>query len=102
MPEIERKVSTSDGGLTTRMHGTCSAFQVFGGRFGPYQVKDDVKKRVTLKVWGAVFCFMASRAIHVELINSVSTEGFLFKVYALFKVYSYAGSSKESLVGSGY
>lgn len=45
--------------------------------FGPYQVKDDVKKRVTLKVWGAVFCCMASRAIYVELVNSASTEGFL-------------------------
>lgn len=45
--------------------------------FGPFQVKDDIKKRVALKVWGAVFCCMASRAIHVELVNSVSTEGFL-------------------------
>ena len=46
--------------------------------FGPYQVKDDVKKRVSLKVWGVVFCCMASRAIHTELVNSQSTESFLF------------------------
>ncbi|XP_058477623.1 uncharacterized protein LOC131448851 [Solea solea] len=45
--------------------------------FGPYQVKDDVKKRVTLKVWGVVFCCMASRAIHTELANTLSTESFL-------------------------
>ena len=45
--------------------------------FGPYQVKDDVKKRVRLKVWGAVFCCMASRAIHTEVVNSLSTESFL-------------------------
>jgi len=30
--------------------------------FGPYHVKDDIKKRTTLKVWGVVFCCMASRA----------------------------------------
>lgn len=45
--------------------------------FGPYQVKGDIKKRVTLKVWGVVFCCMASRAIHTELVNILSTEGFL-------------------------
>ena len=45
--------------------------------FGPFQVNDDVKRRVTLKVWGVVFCCMASRAIHTELANSVSTEAFL-------------------------
>ncbi|RXN14669.1 gag-pol fusion poly [Labeo rohita] len=45
--------------------------------FGPYQVRDDVKKRVTMKVWGVVFCCMASRAIHTELVNTMSTESFL-------------------------
>lgn len=45
--------------------------------FGPYQVKDDVKRRVSMKVWGVVFCCMASRAIHVELANTLSTESFL-------------------------
>lgn len=45
--------------------------------FGPYQVKDDVRKRVKMKVWGVVFCCMASRAIHTELANTMSTESFL-------------------------
>lgn len=34
--------------------------------FGPYEVKDEVRKKVRLKVWGIVFCCMASRAIHCE------------------------------------
>ncbi len=51
--------------------------------FGPYQVKDDVKKRVTMKVWGVVFCCMASRAIHTELANTMSTESFLM-AYQMF------------------
>ncbi|KAI7792395.1 gag-pol fusion polyprotein [Triplophysa rosa] len=45
--------------------------------FGPYHVKDDVKKRVTMKVWGVVFCCMVSRAIHTDLVNTMSTESFL-------------------------
>ena len=45
--------------------------------FGPYEVKDEVKKRVKLKVWGIVFCCMASRAIHTDLVSDLSSEGFL-------------------------
>lgn len=45
--------------------------------FGPYQVKDDVKRRVSRKVWGVLFCCMASRAIHVELASTLTTESFL-------------------------
>ena len=45
--------------------------------FGPYEVKDEVKKRVKLKVWGIVFCCMASRAIHTDVVSDQSSEGFL-------------------------
>ncbi len=45
--------------------------------FGPYIVKDDIKKRVSMKVWGVVFSCMASRAIHADLVNTMSTESFL-------------------------
>lgn len=45
--------------------------------FGPYEVKDEVKKRVKLKVWGVVFSCMASRAIHADIVSDLSAEGFL-------------------------
>lgn len=45
--------------------------------FGPYEVKDEVRKRVRLKVWGIVFCCMASRAIHTDIVSDQSAEGFL-------------------------
>lgn len=41
--------------------------------FGPFKVKDEVKKRVILNV---VFCFMASRAVHVDIVSDQSTEVF--------------------------
>lgn len=57
--------------------------------FGPYQVKDDVKKRASLKVWGVVFCCMSSRALHAELVNTQSTESFLmtFQRFAAIRGY---------------
>ncbi|RVE55951.1 hypothetical protein OJAV_G00231410 [Oryzias javanicus] len=45
--------------------------------FGPYLVKDEVKKRVTMKVWGIVFSCLVSRAIHTDLVSTLSTESFL-------------------------
>ncbi|KAJ7999295.1 hypothetical protein DPEC_G00213940 [Dallia pectoralis] len=45
--------------------------------FGPYLVKDDIKRRVSMKVWGVVFCCMASRALYLDLVSSMSTESFL-------------------------
>ena len=41
--------------------------------FGPYEVR----KRVRLKVWGIVFCCMASRALHADVVRDQSSEGFL-------------------------
>lgn len=45
--------------------------------FGPYKVRDEVRKRVTVKVWGIVFCCMASRAIYTDVVSDQSSEGFL-------------------------
>lgn len=45
--------------------------------FGPYEVKDEVKKKVRLKVGGIVFCCMASRAMHTDVVSDQSTESFL-------------------------
>lgn len=51
--------------------------------FGPYEVKDEVRKKVKLKVWGIVFCCMASRAMHTDLVSDQSAESFLL-VYQRF------------------
>ena len=51
--------------------------------FGPYCVRDSVKRRTKKKIWGVVFSCMASRAIHADLVEDLSTEGFL-KAYHRF------------------
>lgn len=43
--------------------------------FGPYEVKDEVRKKV--KLWGIVFCCMASRAMHTDFVRDQLAESFL-------------------------
>lgn len=45
--------------------------------FGPYEVRDEVKRRTRLKVWGIIFSCMASRATHADMVSDQSAEGFL-------------------------
>ena len=45
--------------------------------FGPLEFRDLVKKRVTGKGWGVIFVCMATSAVHLELVESYSTESFL-------------------------
>lgn len=45
--------------------------------FGPYEVRDEVKKNTKLKVWGIVFSCMVSRAMHMDLVSDQSSKGFL-------------------------
>lgn len=45
--------------------------------FGPYVIRDEIKKRTKLKVWGIVFCCMASRAVYTDVVSHQSSEGFL-------------------------
>ena len=51
--------------------------------FGPFEVKDAVKRRTSKKVWGIVYCCMASRAVHADLTDDQSTQGFL-QAYSRF------------------
>ena len=45
--------------------------------FGPIQIKDTVKKRTTMKVWGVIFTCAATRAVHLDITDSYSTDSIL-------------------------
>ena len=51
--------------------------------FGPCVIKDTIRRRTKMKVWGVVFSCMASRAVHADIVEDLSTEGFL-KAYQRF------------------
>jgi hypothetical protein len=45
--------------------------------FGPILIKDSVKKRVSSKVWGVLFCCSVTTAIHLEVTENYSTDSFI-------------------------
>ncbi|KAJ8378393.1 hypothetical protein AAFF_G00242810 [Aldrovandia affinis] len=40
--------------------------------FGPFEVRDGKRRRVSMKVWGVVFCSMSSRAVHADVVEDQS------------------------------
>ena len=52
---------------------SCTAIDLFG----PFKIKDEVKKRTIGKTHGVVFNCLATRAVHVDLAADYSTEKFL-------------------------
>ena len=45
--------------------------------FGPFQVKDMVKKRTKMKVWGLIATCASTRAIHIDVADGYSTDAVL-------------------------
>ena len=45
--------------------------------FGPYEVRGEVNKRTTSKVYGVIFFCLPSTAIHLDITTCYSTDAFL-------------------------
>lgn len=52
---------------------TCTAIDLFG----PFKIRDEVKKRTTGKTYGVIFNCFGTHAVHVDLAADYSTEKFL-------------------------
>lgn len=57
--------------------------------FGPFKIKDEVKKRTTGKAYGIIFNCLASRAVHVEISPDYSTEKFLMALRRFVSIRGY-------------
>ena len=65
---------------------------------GPHTIKDTVKKRATMKVWGLVATCASTRAIHIDLTDSYSTDSIL---QSLRKFVSIRGCPAEFISDQG-
>lgn len=48
--------------------------------FGPFKIRDEVKKRTFGKAYGVIFNCLGTRAVHIELSSDYSTEKFLMSL----------------------
>ena len=45
--------------------------------FGPFEIRDTVKKRTRMKVWGTIFTCTVTRALHLDLTENYGTDAIL-------------------------
>ena len=71
--------------------------------FGPFSIKDAVKKRTKSKAYGVIFNCLSSRAVYLDLIDGYSTESFVdgFRRFISIRgcpkhIFSYCGSQLNS------
>ena len=57
--------------------------------FGPFKVKDEVKKRMTGKAYGLIFNCLATRAVHIDVSPDYSTEKFLMVLQRFISIRGY-------------
>jgi hypothetical protein len=66
--------------------------------FGPLTIRDTVKKRTTMKVWGFIATCAATRAIHIDVTEGYSTDNIL---QALRKFVRLRGCPSEIISDQG-
>ena len=57
--------------------------------FGPFKIKDEVKKRTTGKAYGVIFNCLGTRAVHIDISPDYSTEKFLMVLRRFVSIRGY-------------
>ena len=71
----------------TRLKPTPPFYHCATDLFGPLAIRDSVKRRTHGKCFGVIFTCLSSRAIHLEVAESCSTDAFLgaFRRFAILR-----------------
>ena len=57
--------------------------------FGPYNIRGEAQKRISLKVWGVIFTDLCCRATHIELVCGYDTDNFLLALARFASIRGY-------------
>ena len=57
--------------------------------FGPFKIKDEVKKRTTGKAYGVIFNCLGTRAVHIDISPDYSTDKFLMVLRRFVSIRGY-------------
>lgn len=65
--------------------------------FGPFQIKDNVKKRTTGKAYGVIFNCMVTRAVYIDVVDGYDTYSFLKSFRRFTSVHGYPDTVHSDL-----
>ena len=57
--------------------------------FGPFKIRDEIKKRTFGKCYGVIFNCLSTRAVHIDLVSEDSTEKFLLALRRFISLRGY-------------
>ncbi|XP_068674368.1 uncharacterized protein [Montipora foliosa] len=57
--------------------------------FGPYRIRDEVKKRTTSKTYGVIFTCLGTRAVYLDIAADYSTDKFLMVLRRFVSLHGY-------------
>ena len=60
--------------------------------FGPFKIKDTVKRRTLGKAYGVIFNYLASRAVYIDLVEGYDTQSFLVTFRRFVSLRGYPGT----------
>ena len=77
--KLEKKVETQIMGelVPERLQASPAFYHTSLDLFGPFIIRDNVKKRTSSKAYGIIFNCMATRAVYLDVVDGYGTQHFL-------------------------
>ncbi|XP_063593160.1 uncharacterized protein LOC134770218 [Penaeus indicus] len=86
------------GQVATERITPCPAFyHTATDIFGPFQIRDNVKKRTTCKAYGVIFNCMVTRAVYIDVVDGYDTHSFLKTFRRFTAVHGYPATVHSDL-----
>ncbi|XP_063591692.1 uncharacterized protein LOC134768817 [Penaeus indicus] len=86
------------GQVATERITPCPAFyHTATDIFGPFQIRDNVKKRTTGKAYGVIFNCMVTRAVYIDVVDGYDTHSFLKTFRRFTAVHGYPATVHSDL-----
>ena len=97
--ELDAKVVDQRmGQVADERMGPCPAFyHTATDLFGPFQIRDNVKKRTIGKCFGVIFNCLVSRAVYIDVVDGYDTQSFLKTFRRFTAIHGYPATMHSDL-----
>ena len=89
--KLDKRVSEQVMGnlLTDRLKQAPPWYSTGIDLFGPYRIRDEIKKRTTSKAYGVIFNCLGTRAVYLDIAADYSTDKFLMVLRRFVSLHGY-------------